>query len=76
MSLRIIELLKPIPKKYQLKVNEKNIVAYFNYKKYVSVDKVCKTLLTENDEQLFDALATFSKTTINIVIFYIIICRI
>lgn len=59
--LKAIELIKPIPKKYQLKVNEKNTAAYFNCKKYVSVDKMCKTLLTQNNDLLFDSLSIFSK---------------
>ena len=61
MSIKINAFFRHIPKKYELKVNEKNIGAYFDYKNYVNINKVCENLLTQNDDLLFNALSIFSK---------------
>ena len=59
--LRIIDILKPFPKNYVLTVEEKNTVAYFNYRKYVNINEMCQNLLALNNEKLFETLSIFSK---------------
>lgn len=57
--ITIFDLVKPFPKKIKIE-KSKNIDCYFDYKKYVSIEKVCKNLLELSDNALFEALTIFS----------------
>lgn len=59
--LTIIDVLKPLPKRINIKANEENIGCFFNYKKYVNFKQICKNLISIDDDKLYSALDLFAK---------------
>lgn len=55
------QIFSPFPKRCIFKKEEENISCFFDYKKYVSMKKVCENLLLLDDDNLYSALAKFSK---------------
>jgi len=62
--ITIFDLVRPFPKNIKIE-KSKNIDCYFDYKKYVRIDILCKNLLKLNDNNLFEALSIFGKNHYN-----------
>lgn len=61
MSLGLSDTIKILRKDIKLVRNDNNIAMFFNYRKYVDINKVCNNIIDQDSDYLFYALDLFSK---------------